>query len=160
MTESGVMSRRGAFWDFLAGRASAPPAAAMLGWELSWVAPERGEIEVFFDARTDFTNPMGTVQGGFLAAMLDDTLGPALAATLSQGERAPTLELKVSFLRPAVPGRITGTGRVVHRGRSIAFLSGELRDSAGDLLAAATATARIIGPARNQDHPDGYLAVV
>ncbi len=127
----------------------------MLGWELSWVAPERGEIEVFFDARTDFTNPMGTVQGGFLAAMLDDTLGPALAATLSQGERAPTLELKVSFLRPAVPGRITGTGRVVHRGRSIAFLSGELRDSAGDLLAAATATARIIGPARNQDHPDG-----
>ena len=155
MTESGVMSRTGAFWDFLAGRAPAPPAAAMLGWELSWVAPERGEIEVFFDARTDFTNPMGTVQGGFLAAMLDDTLGPALAATLSQGERAPTLELKVSFLSPAVPGRITGTGRVVHRGRSIAFLSGELRDSAGDLLAAATATARIIGPARNQDHPDG-----
>jgi len=57
--------------------------------------------EVFFDARAGFANPMGNVQGGFLAAMLDDTLGPALAATLGDGEFAPTLELKVSFLRPA-----------------------------------------------------------
>jgi len=137
-------SRSGPFWEFLEGRRPAPPAAVTLGWELSWVAPERGEIEVFFDARDGFTNPMGRVQGGFLAAMLDDTLGPALVATLPDGEFAPTLELKVNFLCPASPGRITGTGRVVHRGGSIAFLAGELRDDAGEVLATATATARII----------------
>jgi len=132
------------FWEFLDGKRPAPPAAALLGWELSWVAPERGEIEVFFDAHGGFLNPMGNVQGGFLAAMLDDTLGPALAATLGDGEFAPTLELKVSFLRPASPGRITGTGRVVHRGGSIAFLAGELRDDTDDVLATGTATVRII----------------
>ncbi len=65
-------------------------------------------------------------------------------ATLPDGEFAPTLELKVSFLLPAAPGRIVGAGRVVHRGGSIAFLAGELRDGAGELLATATATARII----------------
>lgn len=65
-------------------------------------------------------------------------------ATLADGEFAPTLELKVSFLRPAAPGRITGTGRVVHRGGSIAFLAGELRNEAGEVLATATATARVI----------------
>lgn len=140
------MTQSGPFWEFLKGRRPPPPAAALLGWALSWVAPERGEIEVFFDARDSFTNPLGNVQGGFLAAMLDDTLGPALAATLADGEFAPTLELKVSFLRPAVPGRIIGTGRVVHRGGSIAFLAGELRDEAGEVLAAATATARIVRP--------------
>jgi uncharacterized protein (TIGR00369 family) len=140
-------TRSGPFWEFLEGRRPAPPAAALLGWELSWVAPERGEIEVFFDARDEFTNPIGTIQGGFLAAMLDDTLGPALAATLPEGEFAPTLELKVSFLRPAYPGRITGTGRVLHRGGSIAFLAGELRDRAGEVLATASATARVIRPA-------------
>ncbi len=144
-------SRSGPFWEFLDGRRAAPPAAATLGWELSWVAPERGEIEVFFDARDGFTNPMGRVQGGFLAAMLDDTLGPALVATLPDGEFAPTLELKVNFLRPASPGRITGTGRVVHRGGSIAFLAGELRDEAGEVLATATATARIIRPHMGPD---------
>jgi uncharacterized protein (TIGR00369 family) len=149
MCEPAVMSlspasRSGPFWEVLGGQRPPPPAALTLGWELSWVAPERGEIEVFFDARHDFTNPMGHVQGGFLAAMLDDTLGPALVATLADGEFAPTLELKVSFLRPASPGRITGTGRVVHRGGTIAFLAGELRDEAGELLATASATTRIV----------------
>ena len=110
--------------------------------------PDRGEIEVFFDAHEGFSNPMGNVQGGFLAAMLDDTLGPALVATLDADQFAPTLELKVSFLRPAAPGRIIGTGRVVHRGGSIAFLAGELTNEAGDVLATATATARIIRPAQ------------
>ncbi len=146
MSEPALISRTWPFWDFLAGRRPAPGAAKTLGWELSWVAPERGEIEVFFAATEDFVNPMGNVQGGFLAAMLDDTLGPALVATLNDREFAPTLELKVSFLRPAAPGRIVGTGRVVHRGGSIAFLAGELRDETGELLATGTATARPIRP--------------
>ena len=102
---------------------------------------------MFFTASEMFLNPMGNVQGGFLAAMLDDTLGPALVATLEDGEFAPTLDLKVSFLRPAAPGRIAGTGRIVHRGGSIAFLAGELRDERGEILATATATARIKRPA-------------
>jgi uncharacterized protein (TIGR00369 family) len=145
MSQSSV-SRSGPFWEAVAGRQPLPQAAATLGWRLSWVAPERGEIEVFFDASAGFTNPLGHVQGGFLAAMLDDTLGPALVATLPEGQFAPTLELKVSFLRPAAPGRIIGTGHVVHRGGSIAFLAGELRNEAGEVLATATATARIIRP--------------
>jgi uncharacterized protein (TIGR00369 family) len=123
-----------------------PPAAVTLGWRLSWIAPERGEIEVHFTAGEQFTNPMGNVQGGFLTAMLDETMGPALVATLAADEFAPTLELKVSFLRPARPGELTGHGRVVHRGGSIAFLAGELRGPDGEVVAAATATARIIRP--------------
>ena len=81
--------------------------------------------------------------------MLDDTLDPVLAATLGEGEFTATLERKVNFLRPATPGRITGTGREVHRGGSIAFLAGELRDETGDVLATATATVRIIRPHRH-----------
>jgi acyl-coenzyme A thioesterase PaaI-like protein len=83
-------SRSGPFWEIAGGRRPAPPAAATLGWQLSWVAPERGEIEVFFDARNDFADAMGSVQAGFLAAMLDATLGPALLATLPDGQFAPT----------------------------------------------------------------------
>lgn len=87
---------------------------------------------------------MGNIQGGFLAAMLDDTLGPALVATLPDGEFAPTLELKVSFLRPAKPGQLIGRGRVVHRGGTIAFLAGDLYDGDGEHVASATATARVV----------------
>jgi uncharacterized protein (TIGR00369 family) len=106
---------------------------------------------VQFEATEAFTNPMGNVQGGLLAAMLDDTLGPALATTFAADEFAPTLELKVSFVRPARPGTLFGTGWVVHRGGSVAFLQGELHDAKGNLLATASATARLI-----QLEPGGF----
>ena len=51
--------------------------------------------------------------------------------------------MKISFIRPAMPGTIFGNGRVVERGRSIAFLEGELRDAEGALLATGTSTFRI-----------------
>jgi uncharacterized protein (TIGR00369 family) len=141
-----MSERSGPFWDALAGRAPMPPAAATLGWELVDADPDLGTIEVAFTAGPEMANPMGNVQGGFLAAMLDDTLGPALVATLGDGQFAVTLELKVSFLRPASAGRLTGRGRIVHRGGSVAFLEGSLSDGAGATLATATATARIITP--------------
>jgi uncharacterized protein (TIGR00369 family) len=126
------------------GRRSPPPAAALLGFELLDIDEAKGAIRVRFTARPEFANPIGVVQGGFLAAMLDDTLGPALVATLEPGQFAPTLELKVNFLRPAKPGRLIGRGRVVDRGGSIAFLEGSLSDADGVTVATATATARIM----------------
>jgi len=137
------MTREGPFWDVMEGRAPAPPAAATLGWELVAVDPDAGTIEVAFAATDAFLNPVGVVQGGFLAAMLDDTLGPALVATLGPGEFAPTSDLHVQFLRPARPGRLVGRGRIVRRGRDVAFLAGELADGDGNLVAVATATAQI-----------------
>jgi uncharacterized protein (TIGR00369 family) len=125
------------------GRKQAPAAATTLGWELVAVDPDAGTIEVSFTATDQFRNPVGVVQGGFLAAMLDDTLGPALVATLGPGEFAPTADLHVQFLRPARPGRLVGRGRIVKRGKDIGFLAGELLDESGTVVGTATATAQI-----------------
>lgn len=146
MTEPAEASaeREGPFWDIVAGRVEPPPAAATLGWELRTVDPDAGTIEVGFTATEAFLNPAGTIQGGFLSAMLDDTMGPALVATLGPGEFAPTLDLHVQFLRPVRPGALVGKGRVVERGGGVAFLSGELADAEGQLVATATATARLV----------------
>lgn len=135
--------RRGFFWDVQAGRVAPPPAAVTLGWELIAVDPDQGTIEVAFQAGEQFLNPAGTIQGGFLAAMLDDTLGPALVATLPDGQFAPTLDLHVQFLRPARPGRLVGRGRVVQRGKEVCYLAGELIGPDGRPVAVATATALI-----------------
>jgi uncharacterized protein (TIGR00369 family) len=138
-----ITERTGPFWDGVAGRAPVPPAAATLGFEFVAADPEAGEIEVAFRATDDFTNPMGEVLGGFLAAMLYDTVGPALLATLEPAQFQSTLDLSTSFLRPARPGRLVGRGRVVHRAGELAFLDGTLADDAG-VVATATATARVI----------------
>jgi uncharacterized protein (TIGR00369 family) len=132
------------FWAAARGEIPPPPAAKLLGWKVLEAVPGSGRIRVQFEASRDFTNPMGNVQVGFVAAMLDDTLGPALATTFAENEFAPTLELKVSFIRPVKPGRLIGTGRVVHRGAAVSFLEGELRNTTDDILATATATARLI----------------
>lgn len=132
--------RDGPFWDVVAGRAEPPAAARLLGWELIGVDPDAATIEVAFNPDDNLLNQAGVIQGGFLAAMLDDTLGPALVATLGSRQFAPTADLHVQFLKPARPGRLIGHGRVVRRGRDIAFLSGELITEDGDIVATATAT--------------------
>ena len=132
------------FWKVIRGEIPPPPCAQLLGWKVLEAEIGSGAITIQFEGKQEFLNPMGNIQGGFLAAMLDDTLGPALATTFEPNEFAPTLELKVNFIKSAKPGTFIAKGRVVHRGRSIAFLEGELRDAAGDLVATATATARMI----------------
>ena len=143
------MSRDGPFWDVMEGRAEPPRAAVLLGWKLLSVDPDAGTIEVAFTATEQFLNPVGVVQGGFLAAMLDDTLGPALVATLGPGEFAPTTDLQVQFLRPARPGRLVGRGRIVRRASGVGFLAGELVNESGDVVATATATAVVRSAARS-----------
>jgi hypothetical protein len=76
------MGRSGPFWDGVEGRAPVPPAAATLGFEFVGADVEAGTIELALTAREAFTNPSGNVLGGFVAAMLYDTVGPALLATL------------------------------------------------------------------------------
>jgi uncharacterized protein (TIGR00369 family) len=138
-----MATREGPFWDIVEGRAEPPSAATTLGWKLIGVDPEAGTIEIAFCASEAFLNPAGTVQGGFLAAMLDDTLGPALVATLGRDEWAPTSDLHVQFHAPARPGRLIGRGRVVRRGQGLAHLAGDLRRDDGTLIASAMATAVI-----------------
>ena len=119
----------------------APPAAALLGWELISEDPEAGTIEIAFHPDGRMLNPQGSVQGGFVAAMLDDTMGPALVS-MSGGTIMPrSIDLNVSFIRPVMPGRVVGRGRVVKAGRAVVFLEGELFDAEGNLLARATSSA-------------------
>jgi uncharacterized protein (TIGR00369 family) len=139
-----MTERTGPFWDGVAGRAPVPRAAATLGFEFIDADPDNGTIEVAFQGTEDFTNPFGNVLGAFLAAMLYDTVGPALIATLAPDQFQSTTDLTVSFLRPVRPGRIVGKGRVVRRDGNLAYLEASLTDSDDAVIATATATAHVI----------------
>jgi uncharacterized protein (TIGR00369 family) len=123
-------------------RFALPPASKLLGWTLRDVDTDAGTIEIGFLADERFTNPAGTVQGGFLAAMLDDTQGPALFAMTDGQIYAPTIDFTVSFVKAARPGRFVGKGRVVSLGKTIVFTEAELFDEAGELVARATFSSR------------------
>lgn len=121
-----------------------PPCAETLGWELLSADSATGAIEVAFDAKPAFCNPGGNVQGGFVAAMLDDTLGPTVLVKSDGAFYCATIDLSVRFLAPAKPGRLIGEGRIAQFGKTIAFLEGELRNGGGRIVATATASARVV----------------
>jgi uncharacterized protein (TIGR00369 family) len=139
-----MSGRSGPFWDGVEGRAPMPRAAATLGFEFIEADVEAGTIELAFTATEAFTNPSGNVLGAFVAAMLYDTVGPALLATLEPDQFQSTMQLDVSFLRPVRPGRVIAKGRVVHRDGDLAFLEASLVGADAAVIATATATARVI----------------
>ena len=120
-----------------------PKGSVTLGFRMIAIDQSKMQIEAEFDARDDFRNPMGQIQGGYLCAMLDDVMSVACLITSGMTHVAPTLEMKTSFLRPAIANgsKLRATGRVVKWGRTIAFTEGEIYDAEGKLLAKATGTA-------------------
>lgn len=122
---------------------SQPKGSVLLGFEMISVSQAQKQVEALFDAREDFANPMRQIQGGYLCAMLDDVMSVACMITSGMTHVAPTLEMKTSFMRPALANgaKLRGVGRVVKWGRTIAFTEGEIWDADGKLLAKATGTA-------------------
>jgi uncharacterized protein (TIGR00369 family) len=137
-----VRSVRELFWEMAEGRKPLAPAPSMLGWKFISFDQERSLLRVSYEVRPEFLNIFGTVHGGFVTAMLDETMAGAAVVVLD-GQIGQTLELKANFIRVARLGRLFCEGRVVHRGREIFFLDGTLSDTEGKIVATATATARV-----------------
>ena len=121
-----------------------PAASALLGWTLRQIDPAAGTIEIGFSADERFGNPQGYVQGGIIAAMLDDTHGPALFAHVEGKVFPVTIDCNISFIKAARLGGFVGKGRLVSMGKTIAFTEAELFDAAGDLVARGTFTSRLV----------------
>ena len=116
------------------------PASKLLGLEIIDVNKEERWINVAFNASNDLCNMWGGIQGGMVAAMLDDVLSLAVGLDLEWGQISPTLELKVNMMAPTRPGRILAQANVIKRGGSVGFVEGSLFDVEGKLLATASST--------------------
>jgi uncharacterized protein (TIGR00369 family) len=87
-------------------------------------------------------NPIGSVHGGYLAALLDSAVGCAIHAKLPPRQGYTTLELKVAYHRAVTTrtGPIRAEGKVTHLGRRAAFAEAQIVDLEGRLYASATTT--------------------
>ena len=97
-----------------------------------------------FEPGDDLCHSGEVIQGGFLTAMLDAAMAHAVMVASDLTLSPPTLELKVSFFKPGLPGRNKAVGRVVRMGKSVGFLEGELYNADGELIAKSSATARLV----------------
>ena len=120
-----------------------PPCATLLGLDILEADHANGRVKIAFMAMPEFCNASGNIQGGFLTAMLDDCMGPAVLIATNAKFFPSTIDLNVQFLAPAKPGQIMGSGRVVKIGKTIGFAEAELEDVNGSIVARATASVRI-----------------
>ena len=86
----------------------------------------------------------GVAQGGFVAGWIDAAMAHATMAEDGEPMTPMSLEIKVTYFAPVRPGPVIAEGWVERRGRSTAFLEGRLLNAAGEVLAKASSTARLI----------------
>ena len=125
-----------------------PPVFVTMRGEFLTFDAQAGVLETRFPVLEEYLNPYGAMQGGMVAAAVDNTLGP-----LSMLVAPPnvTRRMQMKYSRQVTPdlAYITVKGKLLERkGRWLTF-SAEVRDPGGALLARAQARHWIV------DAPEG-----
>ena len=68
-----------------------------------------------------------------MAAFIDIVGDFALAAMI--GRATPTMNLRIDYMRPAIDTDLTGFGRTLRAGKSVAIVDVEIKDKAGRVVA-------------------------
>ncbi len=111
---------------------------------LSWDA-QRRTLRAAFTVKREYCHTNGTIaQGGFITAWMDAAMAQAVMYDTDNQFSVASLEIKVSFLERVGPGEGIAEGRVIRRGKRVAFLEAELFDAQGRMAAMATSTGMII----------------
>ena len=126
------------------GTLPAPPIQKALDFRLVEVA--RGYTVFASTPRFEYYNPLGSVHGGYTAALLDSCMACAVHSTLDAGYSYVTLEIKINYVRAitAETGEVRAEGKIINAGKRIATAEGRLFDSAGKLYAHGTTTCLIL----------------
>ena len=103
-------------------------------------------LSVRFPVLARYANPLGHMQGGYIVAALDNTLGPF---SYLIAPPSVTSALNTQYLRPVTAGTafIICIARLTERTRGTLYLSGEARGPDGKIVAMCQAVCQIL-PAR------------
>jgi len=99
---------------------------------------DEGVATISYEIRKEMTNPLGTIQGGVMAALIDDTMGLAFY-TLFQKNMYTSTNLNVNFLFGAREGEVvTVKAKMVRMGKKIANIECKVYNEKGDIITTAT----------------------
>lgn len=108
------------------------------------IDPESGRVVLAFTCKPEMCHSGGVAQGGFVTGWIDSAMAHACIARYTTAYWVATLEVKVSFFKPASPGPVIAEGWIERAGKATVFTEGRLLDEAGQVLAKASATARLV----------------
>jgi len=85
-------------------------------------------------------NRHDVLHGGITTALLDNASGTTGSLTVDNSGTAPflTISMTTQFLAPGLPGWVCAKGTVTGGGRSLLYITAELRHETGTLIATST----------------------
>lgn len=131
----------------VSGHQPGPPIARTADF---WIAEiEKGRVVFEGMPTLKFYNPLGTVHGGWISALLDSAMGCAVHSTLAAGQTYTTTSMTINFVRPVFEstGKVRCEGVSVHAGSRLATSEARLWDEAGKLLAHGSETCLVMNSA-------------
>ncbi|KPN20663.1 hypothetical protein AO715_12640 [Xanthomonas sp. Mitacek01] len=122
------------------------PPPCLLDMQGEFLEYEDGmRMSLRFPVLPRYRNPMGNMQGGFIVAALDNTLGPF---SYLIAPPSVTATLNTQYLRPVSPDltHIVCEARLVARTRNVLHLAAEARSEDGRVFVLCQATQQILPP--------------
>lgn len=99
----------------------------------------------------------GFVHGGMVGTLCDMACGFAAYSMVPEGVQVFTVEIKTSYLRPAVGQKLVAKGRVVKAGKTFHFCEGEIyaiNNGEEKLVAKASSTMSVTDRQMNDKYGD------
>jgi uncharacterized protein (TIGR00369 family) len=109
---------------------SANPFFCQMGIEVVEAGSGRGILKM--PVRPDMHNGVGWLQGGLLVALADEAMALAVYSQLAEGEGIATISESTSFIKGIRDGIIYAEGRVIRKGRRVAFCESEVWTGEGE----------------------------
>ena len=133
-------------WEKALGFGVDIPFVELLGFELTGFS--QGRSEILFPPKPAHLNSFNVVHGGALMTLLDVSMATA-ARSVAPDMGVVTIEMKTSFMQPAVPGKpgegpLVAKGELMHRTATMAFTQATVFDAAGRACAHATGTFKYV----------------
>jgi uncharacterized protein (TIGR00369 family) len=112
-----------------------PPFHHFLKPEPVTADPDAGVVEIRLPFRPEFSRAPDKAEyhGGVIAALIDLTAHAAVA--VKTGRMAPTVDLRIDYLRLASNTALTARGIVRRMGRTLAVVDVDIEDEGGRAIA-------------------------
>ncbi len=108
----------------------ANPFFTLMGIEVCEIG--EGKASLRMEARRDMANGVGWMQGGIFMALADEAMALALCTVLADDEGIATISENTSFFKGVRAGPLVAEGRVIRKGRRVAFAEGDVREAGPD----------------------------
>jgi uncharacterized protein (TIGR00369 family) len=136
-----MIDRNDLRWSDVEGIFNRASFISHLGIRLIEVGEGRCSIELQTDDR--HLQQHGFVHAGVLATLADHAAGGAARSAVPDGFDVITIEFKINFLKPALPGKLAAKARVLRAGKTVAVAETEVF-AAETLVAKLTSTLAVI----------------